>query len=205
MAPSAGPIINTQRPGRGQDGGRGSDLSHSAALGRRAYSLVIDQEVCHTVSTPGTEPQSAAGRIVVGVDGSPHSREALRWALDQARLTGQPVEAVTSWSVPLPYGGMGGAAAVVALDWEGEATGTLEDTVAKVVDPPDADRVSQRVVQGHPAQVLLDAAADAALLVIGSRGLGGFTGMLLGSVSQHVIARAACPVVVVRAPAVPPE
>jgi nucleotide-binding universal stress UspA family protein len=60
--------------------------------------------------------------------------------------------------------------------------------------------VSQRAVMGHPAKVLLDAAADAALLVVGSRGRGGFTGMLLGSVSQHVIARAACPVVVVREP-----
>lgn len=157
------------------------------------------------MSTLGTEQQSASGRIVVGVDGSSHSEEALRWAIGQARLTGQPVEAVTSWSVPVPYGGMGGAGAVVAFDWEGEATSTLRDTVAKAVDSPDADRVSQRVVQGHPAQVLVDAAAEAALLVVGSRGRGGFTGMLLGSVSQHVIARAACPVVVVRGPVDPPE
>lgn len=157
------------------------------------------------MSTLGTEQQSASGRIVVGVDGSSHSEEALRWAIGQARLTGQPVEAVTSWSVPVPYGGMGGAGAVVAFDWEGEATSTLRDTVAKAVDSPDADRVSQRVVQGHPAQVLVDAAAEAALLVVGSRGRSGFTGMLLGSVSQHVIARAACPVVVVRGPVDPPE
>ena len=127
----------------------------------------------------------------------------MRWALGQARLTGQPVEAVTSWSYPVTYGGMGGASAVMAFDWEGEATGTLEDTVAKAAGSSDGDRVSQRVVQGHPAQVLVDAAADAALLIVGSRGRGGFTGMLLGSVSQHVIARAACPVVVVRAPADP--
>ena len=69
----------------------------------------------------------------------------------------------------------------------------------------DADAVSQRVVMGHPAQVLLDAAAEAALLVVGSRGRGGFRGMLLGSVSRQVIARAACPVVVIRAPAEPSE
>ena len=155
------------------------------------------------MSTLGTDPQSGSGRIVVGVDGSPHSEEALRWALGQARLTGQPVDAVTSWSYPVTYGGMGGVGAVMAFDWEGEATGTLEDTVAKAAGSSDGDRVSQRVVQGHPAQVLVDAAADAALLIVGSRGRGGFTGMLLGSVSQHVIARAACPVVVVRAPADP--
>jgi nucleotide-binding universal stress UspA family protein len=155
------------------------------------------------MSTLGTDPQSGSGRIVVGVDGSSHSEEALRWALGQARLTGQPVEAVTSWRIPAV--GVDGAAALLVLDWEGDAVSTLRDTVAKVVDPADADRVSQRTVMGHPAKVLLEAAADASLLVIGSRGRGGFTGMLLGSVSQNVVARAACPVVVVRAAADTPE
>jgi nucleotide-binding universal stress UspA family protein len=153
------------------------------------------------VSTLGTGPQSGSGRIVVGVDGSPYSEEALRWAIGQARLTGQPVDAVISWRVPVDYG----VTTLAVLDWRADATSTLEDTVARAVDPADADRVSQRVEMGHAAKVLLDAAADAALLVVGSRGRGGFTGMLLGSVSQHVIARAACPVVVVRAPAIPPE
>ena len=151
------------------------------------------------MSTLGTDPQSGSGRIVVGVDGSSHSEEALRWALGQARLTGQPVDAVTSWSIPIDLG-VGGEGGLVAYDWKGLATRTLEKSVAKVVGSPEADRVSQRAVAGHPAQVLLDAAADAALLVVGSRGRGGFRGMLLGSVSQNVVARAACPVVVVRAP-----
>jgi nucleotide-binding universal stress UspA family protein len=155
------------------------------------------------VSTVDTDPQSGSGRIVVGVDGSSSSEEALRWALGQARRTGQPVEAVISWSIPVSFGD--GAGVLMTIDWEGEATSTLKDTVAKAVDSPDADRVSQRVVMGPPAQVLLDAAADADLLVVGSRGRGGFTGMLLGSVSQHVVARAACPVVVVRAPGDPAE
>ena len=150
------------------------------------------------MSTLGTDPRSSSGRIVVGVDGSPSSEEALRWAIGQARLTGQPVDAVTSWSIPVSFGEAAGA--LMGIDWKGEDTRTLENTVVKAVDPPDADRVSQRAVMGHPAQVLLDAAADASLLVVGSRGLGGFTGMLLGSVSQNVVARAACPVVVVRAP-----
>ena len=155
------------------------------------------------MSTLGTDPQSGSGRIVVGVDGSSHSEAALRWALGQARLTGQPVDAVISWRIPAV--GVDGVGVLMALDWEGDATRMVEKSVANVVDSPDADRVSQRVVEGHPAQVLVDAAADAALLVVGSRGRGGFTGMLLGSVSQHVIARAACPVVVVRAPADSPE
>jgi nucleotide-binding universal stress UspA family protein len=162
------------------------------------HSPVADRQEHDIVSTPGTD-QTRSGRIVVGVDGSSHSEKALRWALGQARLTGQPVDAVTSWSIPVAFGEAAGA--LMGIDWKGAATRTLENAVAKAVDPADADRVSQRAVMGHPAQVLLDAAADAALLVVGSRGLGGFTGMLLGSVSQHVAARAACPVVVIRAPA----
>lgn len=146
------------------------------------------------MSTPGTEPRSGSGRIVVGVDGSVPSEEALRWAIGQARLTDRPVEAVISWRVPVNYG----VGPLTGFDWEGDATSALSDTVAKVAGA-DADGVSQRVVEGHPAQVLLDAAAGAALLVVGSRGRGGFTGMLLGSVSQHVLAHAPCPVVVVGA------
>ena len=152
------------------------------------------------MTSSGTGPQSRSGHIVVGVDGSSHSEVALRWAVEQARLTGQPVDAVTSWSIPVDYS-IGGAAPLQPFDWEGSAVSILAETVATVVDEADAGRVTQRVVLGHPAQVLLDAAADADLLVVGSRGRGGFTGMLLGSVSQHVIARAPCPVVVVRAAA----
>jgi nucleotide-binding universal stress UspA family protein len=144
-------------------------------------------------------PRSGSGRIVVGVDGSAHSQEALRWAIGQARLTGGPVEAVISWSIPVDFG-LGGVGTLVDYDWAGVAASTLRDAVARALDPADADRVSQHVVMGHPATVLLDASAGADLLVVGSRGLGGFKGMLLGSTSQHVIARAACPVVVVRAP-----
>ena len=149
-------------------------------------------------------PRSGSGRIVVGVDGSAHSKEALRWAIGQARLTGGPVDAVLSWSLPVDFG-IGGAGVLESYDWEGVATATLQETIAQTVDPADADRVTQRVVMGHPAAVLLDATTGAALLVVGSRGRGGFRGMLLGSTSQHVIARAPCPVVVVRAPEPAPD
>jgi nucleotide-binding universal stress UspA family protein len=156
------------------------------------------------VRTQGTGSRAGSGRIVVGVDGSSSSEEALRWALGQARLTGRPVEAVISWSVLVDYG-LGRAGPVPAVDWEGMATRALQETVAAAVDPDDSDRVSQRVLMGYPARVLLDAAAEAALLVVGSRGRGGFRGMLLGSTSQNVVARAPCPVVVVRSSADLPE
>ncbi|NYJ04156.1 universal stress protein [Petropleomorpha daqingensis] len=144
-------------------------------------------------------PAGGSGRIVVGVDGSAHSEQALRWAVGQARLSGGSVEAVISWSIPVDFG-LGGSGVLVDYDWAGVATSTLRDAVAHALGPADSDQVSQHVVMGHPATVLLDASAHADLLVVGSRGRGGFTGMLLGSTSQHVIARAACPVVVVRAP-----
>ena len=75
------------------------------------------------MSSPSSDPQSGSGRIVVGVDGSSHSEEALRWALGQARLTGQAVEAVISWRIPAV--GVDGAGVLMAIDWEGDATSAL--------------------------------------------------------------------------------
>ena len=133
------------------------------------------------------------GRIVVGMDGSPESSHALRWAAGQARLTGQELNAVISWDFPVSYD----LPLTGGFDWRGDAAGALEKTVEDVLGGPDAPEVVQRVSQGRPAKVLIDAARDAELLVVGSRGHGGFTGLLLGSVGQHVIAHASCPVVVV--------
>ena len=100
---------------------------------------------------------------------------------------------VVSWGYPVDFG----AGAFGEFDPEANARDVLAKAVADVLDPADAERVHQHVVAGHPARVLLDAAAGAALLVVGSRGHGGFAGMLLGSVSQHVVAHATCPVLVV--------
>ncbi|MCW2811740.1 MAG: UspA domain protein, partial [Friedmanniella sp.] len=135
-----------------------------------------------------------AGRIVVGVDGSPASVDALRWAGRQAGLTGSSLEAVASWQYPVQYGNDFYGQTV---DWAGLA----EDWLAKAVTEADLDpgvACTRIVRQGHPAEVLLAAAEDADLLVMGSRGHGGFAGLLLGSVSAHVSAHATCPVLVVR-------
>lgn len=141
-------------------------------------------------------------RIVVGVDGSPSSLTALRWAVRQAGLTGGTVDAVIAWQYPVSYayGGYGWSPVTVeeGADFDEIAEKTLADAVSKTVDPATAVTVRQRVVQGNPAQVLLDAAKDAELLVVGSRGHGGFTGALLGSVGLHCVHHAHCPVVVIR-------
>ena len=150
------------------------------------------------MSISSADQKEASGRIVVGVDGSASSKAALSWAVAQSRLTGQPVEAVMSWDYPVNYT----VAALGTFEWAGSATLALENAVSEVVHGDDVPRVRQRVEQGHAARVLLDAAADAELVVVGSRGHGGFAGLLLGSVSQHVVTHARCPVVVVHAPAV---
>ena len=143
------------------------------------------------------DAEIAPGGIVVGVDGSLTSELALRWAVEQARRTGQTVSAVAVWNFPTNYG-------VDYLDdrvdWAEDARTALRTAVAHVLAGAESPRVEQHVRQGHPARVLLDAAADADLLVVGSRGHGGFAGMLLGSVSQHLAAHAPCPVLVVPPP-----
>lgn len=139
-------------------------------------------------------PQSGS-RIVVGVDGSSSSLQALRWAMQQARRTGDEVHAVISWMPPTTYGW---ALGTPDIDWPANARQVLDDALASTVTAEEAAGMHRHVIRGHPAQALLDAADGAELLVVGSRGHGGFGGMLLGSVSQHVIAHSPCPVVVIR-------
>jgi nucleotide-binding universal stress UspA family protein len=143
--------------------------------------------------TQSTEDQH---RIVVGVDGSPASLGALMWAVRQAALTGAVVEAVTAWQFPATYGGYPVDA---GTDWRANAQ-AIQETAVKEALGDEATALVRRVAQGHSVRVLLDAAADAELLVVGSRGHGGFAGMLLGSVSEHVVAHAPCAVVVVKTP-----
>jgi len=139
-------------------------------------------------------------RIIIGVDGSPGSRTALRWAMAQAGLTGATVEAITVWQDPARYG--------KAYGWTSPAFegDTFINTMAKALDDT-VDEVSAqldrpvtvvtRILEGHPAEALLRGASGARLLVLGSRGHGTFAGMVLGSISQHCVHHSPCPVVVV--------
>lgn len=137
-------------------------------------------------------------RIVAGVDGSPSSLEALRWAVRQAELTGGTVDAVMAWQPPSAGGFAWGEVAVDDTDYQGLTAKSLTDAVGQAVGPENTARVRPLVVEGHPAEALLDAAQGADLLVVGSRGRGGFSSALLGSVSQHCVMHAHCPVVVIR-------
>ena len=133
--------------------------------------------------------------IVVGVDGSDASKEALRWAVDQAGCTGGQVEAVVAWNFP-PYIGM--ALVTDEFDYRAQAKAVLESSISDALgsDRPAYLRIS--VVKGNAARVLIDASRGAALLVVGNRGYGGFSEALLGSVGQHCTQHASCPVVIVR-------
>lgn len=139
-------------------------------------------------------------RIVVGVDGSPCSARALRWAVRQARLSGGSVDAVFAWEYPTSYGGHAWVpyGATDGIEFEEIAERTLADSISQATGPDDGVSVRPKVVRGNPAQALLDAAQGADLLVVGSRGHGGFTAALLGSVAQQCVYHAGCPVLVIR-------
>jgi nucleotide-binding universal stress UspA family protein len=134
--------------------------------------------------------------IVVGIDGSDESKEAFRFALEEARIRGVGVRAITAWYVPgIAYAAGGYAPSVdLSAEIEGDARKCLEDVVTAVERP--GVEVETTVRQGQPAQVLLDEAREADLLVVGSRGLGGFRGLLLGSVSQQCAQHSPCPVTI---------
>jgi nucleotide-binding universal stress UspA family protein len=142
------------------------------------------------------------GRIVVGIDGSAESEQALQWALHEAhRRDADVVEAVMVWQSPY----------AVYLPTEGAPRERMEielgDDLERVLNgagvsegraPWAAFKVDPMVLEGPAAKTLLGRAEGAELLVVGAKGHGKFAGMLLGSVSQHCVAHARCPVAVVR-------
>jgi nucleotide-binding universal stress UspA family protein len=135
-------------------------------------------------------------RIVVGIDASDDSLRALRWALDEARVRGAELQLVHSYPTPE----LAALPAVVTLPSDDElrsaAEDILDEALAKVGGPGDV-RISKEVRSGGAAAVLTEVAQGADLMVVGARGLGGFRGLLLGSVTHQVVAHSPCPVVVV--------
>ncbi len=139
-------------------------------------------------------------RIVVGVDGSEQSQLALRWAAQLAPCLDCRIEAVVAWRFPAAYG----FAIPDGWDPQHDAQTSLEDAVDAAFDGDRPIELKLLARQGLPAKVLLDASVGARMLIVGSRGHGGFTGLLLGSVSSVVAEHARCPVLVVH-PASSPD
>jgi len=138
---------------------------------------------------------SGQGQIVVGVDGSPGGAAALSWALDEARLHGYAVHVIYAFPALVSY--FGTTAHEYYPQVEKEASAAFERATA---DAPNTEgvEITRTMVPGNPSEKLVEASRGAKLLVVGSRGVGAFHGMLLGSVSTHCVHHAHCPVVVIR-------
>ena len=149
-----------------------------------------------------------APAVVVGIDGSAGAKVALRWALAEARLRNSPLRVVHA----LPFGYIGDRAEAYPY-WGGwieshtspgfdlnDLHRAAKDLLQRAIDETEGIEIERQVIQGPAAEVLVQAASPDDLLVVGSRGHGGFTGLLLGSVSQQCVHHARCPVVVVHSP-----
>lgn len=137
--------------------------------------------------------------IVVGVDGSGSSGDAIRWAIEEARLRETNVSAIYVWQSPLVTGLHYIPPDLLDPDaLEGHAREIVEAAVAETGGPPPDVEVECRAVEGTPTAALVEASRGAELLVLGSRGHGGFHGLLLGSVGQQCVQHAVCSVVIVR-------
>jgi nucleotide-binding universal stress UspA family protein len=131
--------------------------------------------------------------IVVGVDGSPSSQRAVRWASEQAKLTSATLRAVSSWRWPnyitiVPPG----------VDLASDTRRTLDEVLEEALAGSEDLSVTRHVIEGPPGPALLTQAQDATLLVVGAQGRAAFPGMLLGSVAEYCVRHGSCPVVVVR-------
>lgn len=145
--------------------------------------------------------------VVVGVDGSDNANAALDFAVAEARLRSATLRVVAAWNVPPTMYGADFGATFAPLDpsvtdsvREHARSAAEEAAEAARGRAPDVE-CDAVVEEGDPAAALLEHAKDADLIVVGTRGLGGFKSLLLGSVSQKVVHHAPCPVVIVPAPA----
>ena len=143
-------------------------------------------------------------RIVVGIDGSAESKDTLRWAVAEAKLRGAALRVVHAWAPPYIAAGPGLDPALdtqMIEDVRRKAEELVERELSALGDEAAGVDIERAVVDGAPARTLIEAAEGSDLLVVGSRGHGGFAGLLLGSVSQQCAHHAPCPVVIVRPPA----
>ena len=165
-------------------------------LGTTSMSVVAHSP-CPVILVPENSDLVGDGRVVAGIDGSHHSRLAFRHALEAAEVRGKEVTAVTSWNVEVEGG-------VVVTEPGSPQWETVDRRYREMAEATIADEraehpevaVTVEVHHGRAADTLVRVAEGADLLVVGSRGRGGFRGMLLGSVSQRVLALASCPVAV---------
>ncbi len=147
------------------------------------------------------EANGPGNRIVVGVEGSGGARAALRWAIQEARHRNAFVDVVTAYSATyVPASPDFNYVPLDPIDLEAEVKRMQDGVVAEVLAEADTEGVEVRcrMVRGRAADTLIAESDNASMLVVGSRGRGGFRGLLLGSVSQQIAQHGSCPVVIVR-------
>lgn len=183
-------------------GARGFGGFRGLLLGSISQHCLHHTRAPIAIIRPTDEPPKPEGRIVVGVDGSPTSQRAFRWALTEARARDASLDVVHAWQAPdagyLPYE----AGAIDTSDYEAAATRTL-DKIVTTADLQDAPRIRTAPVRGGAAAAVLDAAYGADLVVVGTRGLSPLKRLVVGSVATQLAHHAPCPVVVV--PPHPPD
>lgn len=152
--------------------------------------------VTTTQAVADESPAAITSRVVVAVDGSEHSKRALRWGAHLAALEGAAIEAVIVWEPPITWG-YGWTPMSGSWDPWANAEKALTETVDEVFGAHRPADLTLQVVEGYPAQRLMDIAEGATFLVVGSRGRGTFANVTLGSVSMKCSEHATCPVLVV--------
>lgn len=190
------------------DAAKGSELLVVGARGLGGFRGLllgsVSQHCLHHATTPvaivrdeGDRSPERPERVLVAVDGSDSSQRALRWALDEARARHADLYVLNAWSMPNPGGYAYGTFAIDPAVFSDASAQVLGNAI-EALDIGDEDvRVERVSVSGGASWAILQATKAADLLVMGSRGLGGFKGMLLGSVTTQVSRHAECPVVVV--------
>ncbi|MEU4669698.1 universal stress protein [Amycolatopsis sp. NPDC023774] len=180
-------------------GSRGLGGFTGLLIGSTAVSLAAHAP-CPVVVVRGRRPDDpppAAGPVLVGLDGSPDSNDALGYACEEAVARGTALAAVHTWNEITPEGKLR-APGTRPQDVAATGRRRVDEQLAPWREKFPDLTIDVVVVQGRPVRTLLELGADARLVVVGSRGRGGFTGMLLGSTSQALLVHSACPVAVVR-------
>jgi len=188
-------LINASRDADLVVVGRQGESGYARELVAPKVLQLVHHGVCPVAVIP-TEWADGPTGVVVGVDGSEPAAAAFRWALDEASKRGTKLTAVLAWSL-LDQAHPDGRSQFDPDYSADDAATALDTMLSSAVRGLDLSTVHRVVVNDLPARALIDAAADSALLVVGSRGLGGFRGLMLGSVSHRCVGHAPTPTVVV--------
>jgi nucleotide-binding universal stress UspA family protein len=146
-------------------------------------------------SKAALEPSALQPRIVVGIDGSSESVRALDWAITQAQQSGATLDIVTAWMFPMA---IGYAFTTTVDEVRQQARSVVDDAIGHVADVAPEVVVRGEATEQPPGPALVKASQGADLLIVGSRGMGGFEELLVGSVGHYCMRRAPCSVVIVR-------